>query len=514
MSYEQIIIKKNKKSSISYQFILKILPAFFLISLIFLGVLSYFELINAKKAYQQSIQEKTDNLALLLTETVWQLSTKLSENIIQASMEDTDIVCIRLEQDSDITPLILQGQCDPLPERTIAFSSSILYSDIRNTRNLGTVFIYTKDVNRWNSITKQLQALAALSLILFVTLIVITITAFRSTIIAPLIEVSQSLKFYRKTGQRVAVNWNTSDELGQLIQEYNHSLIRQNETEAALKDAHAKTEQALTDLKEAHISLIHSEKMASLGSLVAGIAHEINTPLGNSLTVATTVTEITRKIKADIESGELTNGALNEFIESITEASIILERNLHTAAKQIRNFKNVAVDQTSEKRRAFDVKQVIDENIYILSPLIKHTPFKIEVSVPNAIIMDSYPGPLGQIITNCFNNALLHGFESRTSGLISIKASLINDRWLSLEIADNGRGMTKAECNKAFDPFYTTKLGKGGSGLGLNLVYNLTTTILGGTVDIKSSIGIGVTLSFKLPINAPCIDIIKGKMLV
>ncbi len=502
------------KSSISYQFILKTLPAFFLISLIFLGVLSYFELIDAKKAYQQSIQEKTNNLALLLTEPVWQLSTKLSENIIQASMEDTDIICIRLEQDSDITPLILRGQCDPLPEKTISFTSSIIYSDTRVTRNLGAVFIYTENIYRWNSITKQLQALAALSFILFITLIVITITAFRSTIIAPLIEVSQSLKFYRKTGQRVAVNWNTSDELGQLIQEYNRSLIRQNETETALKDAHKKTEKALIDLKEAHRSLIHSEKMASLGSLVAGIAHEINTPLGNSLTVATTVSAITHKIKADIESGKLTQSALNEFVESITEASTILERNLHTAAQQIRNFKNVAVDQTSEKRRIFNVKQVINENIYILNPLIKHTPFSIEVSVPDDISMDSYPGPLGQIITNCFNNALLHGFESRKTGLISITARLINDSWLSLEIADNGRGMTKAESEKAFDPFYTTKLGKGGSGLGLNLVYNLTTKILGGTVDIKSSIGIGVTLSFKFPINAPCIDNNKGKMLV
>ena len=506
---------RNKlKSSISYRFILRILPAFFLISLIFLGVLSYFELINAKKSFHQSIQEKTDNLALLLTEPVWQLSTKLSENILKASMDDTDIICSKLEQDSDITPLIMLGQCDPLPAKATEFNSSIIYSDIRNTRNLGTVFIYTKDNNRWSSITKQLKALIALSLILFVTLIVITITAFRSTIIAPLIAVSQSLKFYRKTGQRLPVNWNTGDELGQLIQEYNRNLMRQTETEAALKDAHNKTEAALTNLKDAHITLIQSEKMASLGSLVAGIAHEINTPLGNSLTVATTVSDITHKIKTDIQNGTLTKSALDDFVESITEASIILERNLHTAAKQIRNFKNVAVDQTSEKRRVFDLKQVIDENIYILNPLIKHTSFTVEVSVPSNINMDSYPGPLGQIITNCFNNALLHGFESRKSGLISIKASLINEQWLSLEIADNGKGMSKTECAKAFDPFYTTKLGKGGSGLGLNLVYNLTTTILGGTVDIKSVIDKGIKLNFRLPINAPCMDKTKGSMLV
>ena len=502
------------KSSISYRFILKILPAFFLISLIFLGALSYFELINAKKAYQQSMQDKTNNLALLLTEPVWQLSTKLSKNILKATMKDMDIICIRLEQDSDITPLVMHGGCDQITEQSTVFYSNIIYSGVLSTRNLGAVFIYTKDHNKWSSITKQLKPLAALSLILFITLIVITITAFRSTIIAPLITISQSLKFYRKTGQRVPVNWNTSDELGQLIKEYNDNLIRQTETEAALKDAHIKTEAALINLKEAHINLIQSEKMASLGSLVAGIAHEINTPLGNSLTVATTVTEMTHQIKADIDNGQLTKSALDEFIESITEASTILERNLHRAAKQIQNFKNVAVDQTSEKRRVFDVKEVIYENIYILKPLIKHTPFKIEVSVPTGISMDSFPGPLGQIITNCFHNALLHGFESRKNGLISIKASLVSDKWLYLEIADNGKGMTVTECEKAFDPFYTTKLGKGGSGLGLNLVYNLTTTILGGTVDIKSSVDMGVTFNFRLPISAPYMGKIKGNVSV
>lgn len=502
------------KSSISYRFILKILPAFFLTSLIFLGVLSYFELVNAKKAYHQSIQEKTDNLALLLTESVWQLSTKLSENILKATIEDTDILCIKLEQDSDITPLVMQGQCDKFPEKFTEFKSSIIYSDVRNTRNLGTVFIYTQNKNRWSSITKQLKALVALSLVLFITLIVITITAFRSTIIAPLTEVSQSLKVYRKTAQRVPVNWNTSDELGQLIQEYNHSLIRQTEAETALKNAHSITEKALANLKEVQISLIQSEKLASLGSLVAGIAHEINTPLGNSLTVATTVTDLTINIRSDIKNGTLTKRALDDFINSITEASSILEHNLHTAAQQIRKFKNVAVDQTSEKRREFNLKQVIEENLYTLNPQIKHTSFTVEVSVPNDINMDSYPGPLGQIITNCFNNALLHGFEGRTDGLISIKADLIDEQYLSLEISDNGKGMSTTECEKAFDPFYTTKLGKGGSGLGLNLVYNLTTTILGGTVDIKSSIDTGVTLNFKLPINASCIDKIKGNMLV
>ncbi|MGY8872722.1 MAG: sensor histidine kinase [Pseudomonadales bacterium] len=503
-------MRYKPNNSISYRFLLKILPAFFLVSLIFLAALSYFELNNATKAHDQLIQEKTDNLARLLTEPVWQLSTKLSKNILKASIDSPDILCIKLEQDSDITPVIMEGLCDSTPDNIKVFSSTIIYADSNNSRNLGTVFLNVKNTIKWNYISKEVVSLSALSLTLFLTLVIITTIAFRSTIITPLSRVSESLKFYRTTGQRMKVDWDTADELGQLINNYNRNLIKQTETEAALKESHLKTENALSSLKEAQANLIQSEKMASLGSLVAGIAHEINTPLGNSLTVATTVSDITRNISKDIESGSLTKSALDSFIESITEASTILERNLEIAAKQIRNFKNVAVDQTSEKRRKFDVKQVIEEIIYTLNPLIKHTPFEIEVSVPPGISLDSYPGPLGQIITNCFNNTLLHGFEGKSSGLIRIEADLINEHYLSLIISDNGKGMSPAECEKAFDPFFTTKLGCGGSGLGLNLVYNLTTTILGGTVEIKSTIDMGVTLNFKFPISAPGVHKTQG----
>ena len=414
-------------------------------------------------------------------------------------MDDSDIICIKLEQDSDITPLLMEGECNFVPENITVFKSTIIYVDSQKTRNLGTVFLYIKNTLKWDHITKHVISLTTLSLTLFFTLVIITTIAFRSTITTPLSRVSESLKLYRTTGQRKPVDWDTPDELGQLINNYNRNLILQTETEVALNEAYLKTEKALSSLKEAQTILIQSEKMASLGSLVAGIAHEINTPLGNSLTVATTVSQITGNIRKEIDSGTLTKSALNEFIESITEAATILERNLETAANQIRNFKNVAVDQTSEKRRLFDVKQVIEEVVYTLKPQIKHTHFKIETSVPTGIKIDSYPGPLGQIITNCFNNALIHGFEGKTHGLICIKAGLIDEQYLSLEITDNGNGMSTSACEKAFDPFYTTKLGNGGSGLGLNLVYNLTTTILGGTVNIKSTIDMGVKFTFMLP---------------
>jgi signal transduction histidine kinase len=180
-----------------------------------------------------------------------------------------------------------------------------------------------------------------------------------------------------------------------------------------------------------------------------------------------------------------------------------LERNLHNAAEQIRNFKQVAVDQTSEKRRKFDLRKLLDEVLYTLNPQIKHKPIQIQASGPEGIIMNSYPGPLGQVITNCFNNALIHGLEGQEQGSIRFAVDRLDDNWATLEIEDDGVGMPAEDLAKAFDPFFTTKLGQGGSGLGLNLVYNLTTSILGGTINISSVVGQGVKLTFKFPINVP-----------
>ncbi len=495
--------------SIRYKFLLRILPAFFFTSVFFLVILATIKLSTEKENKRQLAEQKVENLALLLTESVWQLSNTLSINIMNATLKTSEVFCVVLKQDSELTPLIKQGNCIDSSDAE-EFTSPIIYSSYGKERKLGEVSIQVYIRNDWKEITQQILPLIILSCLLFALIVIISLLAFRSTILTPLTFVSQSLKNYQKTGKRTPVEWATEDELGLLIQEYNDSLEHQQQTEDQLEKSKQEAELAkheavlaLNHLQQAQKSLVQAEKMASLGNLVAGIAHEVNTPLGNSLTIATTITETTKEISKEITAGSLRKKVLDSYINSMIDGSIILERNLHNAAEQIRNFKQVAVDQTSEKRRTFDLRQILDEVLSTLQPQTKHTPYKIEASGPEGIKMNSYPGPLGQIITNCFNNAIIHGFEGSEQGKIVFSVDKIDDEWASLIIKDNGKGMSQEGLQKAFDPFYTTKLGHGGSGLGLNLVYNLTTSILGGTVHLTSVVGQGLTLAFRIPVNAP-----------
>lgn len=488
--------------SIRYRFLFSLLPACFITACLFLGLLTAFQLQKQADNRRQLAQEKVTNLALLLAEPVWQLSSALSVNILDSSLQAPDVECISLQQDSQITPLIERGNCQHLTPLE-AFSQAITYTSNNTERTLGKVTLYIHIEKDWTAISRQIIPLIILSLILFVLILVISLMAFRRTILAPLAKVSRSLEHYQRSGQRVPVDWQTNDELGLLIQAYNASLQRQQHSENLLEGARQQAEQALQELRHAQQSLIQAEKMASLGNLVAGIAHEVNTPLGNSLTLATSISAATTHIEKAIAGPGLRRSTLLDYVSTVKEASVILERNLHNAVEQVRHFKQVAVDQTSEKRRRFDLESTLNEVVSTLTPQIKHSDYQLVLKVEAGISMHSYPGPLGQIVTNCFNNALLHGFADRTIGVISINAYRKNADQVRLEIADNGRGMTQQQLKKAFDPFFTTRLGQGGSGLGLNLVYNLATSIMGGDVSIVSQLEQGTTLVFTFPLTAP-----------
>lgn len=261
-------------------------------------------------------------------------------------------------------------------------------------------------------------------------------------------------------------------------------------------------DQAYQALQNASEKLIKSEKMASLGSLVAGIAHEMNTPIGNSLTVATALREKANQFCTTVRDGTLKKTVLNEFLDTLTEATALLENNTRRAAQLVGNFKQVAVDQSSERRRCFDLQQAIEETLWTLEPTLKHTHHQIHTSIPDGIQCDSYPGAIGQILTNLVSNSLQHGFENQPEGRIEIHAFCINGM-VSLDYTDNGCGIPPAFIHKVFDPFFTTKLGKGGSGLGLHIIYNLVTGLLGGDIKITSEPGEGVRVTLHFPAMAP-----------
>ena len=269
-----------------------------------------------------------------------------------------------------------------------------------------------------------------------------------------------------------------------------------------LAQANTELEATLGNLQRAQDELLRAEKLASLGALVAGIAHELNTPIGNAVTVSSTLLDEQRRFSEKVASG-LTRSALDRFVGVVGEAGQIVERNLYRAAELIGSFKQLAVDQSSYQRRPFDLQDVVREIMLAMAPSIRRTPFRIIDEVPAGLVLDSYPGPLGQILMNLINNALIHAFDGRDSGQVLIRAETAEPGWIVLSVADDGCGISAEHRKRIFDPFFTTRLGQGGSGLGLHVVFSLVVDLLGGRIDVDSTPGQGARFIVRLPQVAP-----------
>ncbi|MDP1929957.1 MAG: HAMP domain-containing sensor histidine kinase [Gammaproteobacteria bacterium] len=257
------------------------------------------------------------------------------------------------------------------------------------------------------------------------------------------------------------------------------------------------------ELEDAHSKMVQQGRMAALGGMVAGISHELNTPVGNSLMAATVLRNRTAEVRGLLTDNNLKHSDLSSFLEFATDSSRIIEENIRRATELVKNFKQVAVDQTSERRRSFSISVMINELVTTLSPQLRHTSHRLEVVVPEHVLMNSYPGPLGQVITNLVMNSLTHAFESHTSGLMQITVRMPDDLHLSLEYSDNGCGIDEKIKSRIFDPFFTTQLGQGSSGLGLHIAYNIVTDMLGGEIKLDEKNSKGVRFLITLPLEAP-----------
>lgn len=255
---------------------------------------------------------------------------------------------------------------------------------------------------------------------------------------------------------------------------------------------------SLETLQRAQDELVRNEKLAALGALVAGVAHELNTPIGNSLLAVTTLVDQTRAFEKLSAEG-LKRSALLAFVADINGGSEIVLRNLHRAVDLVASFKQVAVDRTSSQRRIFVLAELIDEILLVLMPTFKKSGIKVRQDVQEYIQMNSYPGPFGQVLINLITNALSHGFEARSEGEVVVSSRAVDGGKVEVCVADNGGGIAPENMSRIYDPFFTTKLGKGGSGLGLNIVYNIVYGVLDGKIDVKSELGKGTRFTLTLP---------------
>jgi signal transduction histidine kinase len=271
---------------------------------------------------------------------------------------------------------------------------------------------------------------------------------------------------------------------------------------AALQAKNRELEMTLMHLGMAQSEWVRQEKLASLGALVAGIAHEVNTQLGICTTAVSLLVEETRCLKESFSDDQLADPGMQTFFDTSDELLKVLTANTQRASGLIRSFKQVAVDQTSGDIRDIVLAEYIEDVLRSLRPKFKRTRHAVEVACDPELRMRSIPGALSQVLTNLVMNSITHAFERTDAGIIRIDASG-DDTTVTIDYRDNGSGMNPDALRRLFEPFYTTKRGQGGSGLGANIVYNLVTAKLGGTIAVESKPGAGLHYRIRLPIEPP-----------
>ena len=267
---------------------------------------------------------------------------------------------------------------------------------------------------------------------------------------------------------------------------------------------------AYQQLQVAQNKLVEREKLAALGALVAGVAHELNTPLGNSILIASSIQDQLEKITEKIASSVVKRSDFTQFTQRCHEACVLLMRSLHTSANLVSSFKQVAVDQTSAQARPFNLNKTTLEIVATMMNQVRHANHELHIDIPEQIEMHSYPGPYGQVLINLLQNAMLHGFDGIAHGQMRITANLLanqlNHERVQIRFEDNGKGIPEEHIGRIFEPFFTTKLGHGGSGLGLNVTYNIVTSLLGGQIKVDSVVGHGTVFTLELPLRASDVE--------
>jgi signal transduction histidine kinase len=289
------------------------------------------------------------------------------------------------------------------------------------------------------------------------------------------------------------------DELGDMARATNVFVTEIGRRERALRKSKDRADAALEELQRTQTELIQAEKLASLGQLVAGVAHEINTPLGIALTTSTLLGEESARFADAAASGRLQRSALERFVARMREGTQLLFANLTRAANLVHSFKQVAADQASGERRRFDMDEWLRDLMTSLTPLIRKAKHEIVVECAPGIQIDSYPGALGQVLTNLLVNAVTHAYPDGRSGRITVRVTEPREDTARILFADDGAGIPPEHIGKVFDPFFTTGRSAGSTGLGLHIVYNLVTSRLQGHIRLDSRLGGGTRFTIDIP---------------
>jgi signal transduction histidine kinase len=346
----------------------------------------------------------------------------------------------------------------------------------------------------------------ALVAVVFLSLIVVIGGLIARSIILPLKEIMAAMhSVVSENYDEPIAGTQAKDEIGEMaraVEVFRQNAIARRKAENDLRASKEHAETALHDLREAQQSLIAAEKLAALGGLVAGVAHEVNNPIGISLTVASTFARRCDDFAKEVAAGPLRRSRLDEFLDGGKDAANQLVANLQRAGELVQSFKQVAVDRSHAERRQFDLRESTDQIIASLRPVLKKSQIALTVDVPDGIVMDSYPGSYGQVLTNLFLNSVVHAFPDGRAGSVIVEARPVGDV-VDIFVSDDGVGMSDETQRRALDPFFTTRRNEGGTGLGLHIIFNLVTQQLGGRLTFESRLGWGTRFRISVPRIAP-----------
>ncbi|MBI2751877.1 MAG: HAMP domain-containing protein [Burkholderiales bacterium] len=478
---------------------------------------SYVEQISdLRERHIAQIHTEMDRLgaltALALREPLWQFEVEQANSIMEAAFINPDVVSIAIWDDKG-TPFASRARSPEDP--TLVERASRVVE--RNKTMVGRLELQmsTAGYVRKVSEVRLLHVHHGLQISIGALLVILLLLHWR--LVRPLEDLVAASGRLEKGQLDVPIRRVFRDEVGSLadgleatrlalihliaqLESRNQELTDANEhLEQRVAERTESLELTLLTLERAQEEIVQTEKLASLGRVVAGVAHELNTPIGNALTVASTIQAEVEELKVAFAASTLRRSALTAFFGRADEGLALSLSNLQRAAHLISDFKQVAVDQTSDQRREFDLAEVSREILNMLQPTLRKSGCEVQKFLCPDLVCDSFPGRYGQVLTNLVVNAVTHGFEPGTTGRITVSIGAVDAQTAELVVSDNGVGMEDAVRARIFDPFFTTKMGRGGTGLGMNIVHGIVTRVLGGQITVHSAPGEGTRIRVVFP---------------
>jgi signal transduction histidine kinase len=479
--------------------------------------------------FEETMEETQTRLSISLPALLWEFNVVNALATLESEMLPSDVQAIQVFDRRNNLFVSASRSADgkieargtTLPAKAIQRETSLRYSAAKSDtvasqagaqgEIIGRVVMYFSDDSIHAALRKDIVRRVAETLLIDLVLVVALVLSLR-IVFDPLKRLRDAL-FELADHESESIEElpeTQNNEFGEVIQGFNKTqrklkqvIERRTQAEESARAAMVSAEQALANLQTAQQSLVQAEKMASLGGLVAGVAHEINTPVGITITGASILMDATQTLKASMERGPLRKSDIVALVARLEEGTQLIMNNAQRAAQLIQNFKQVAADQTSEMRRPYELGEYIGEVMSSLGPHLRRSNVQVKVGFTDRVELDGYPGAMAQVLTNLTTNALAHAFdEDATSATLTIDAQVQGDM-VTMRFSDNGRGIPAEYVGKIFDPFFTTKRGQGGTGLGLNIIHNILVKQFGGAISVASTLGQGTTFELTFPRVTP-----------